>query len=149
MGGLGIFVLLVGVATALFGWLGHSKALALKQSARRWATAPGTILATDVQVVRRGGTAYWVPLVHYRFAVGDQQFEGQRLRFGFIGTQTRAAAEKMIAGYAPGSTGPLRYDPQNPNESVLDPDHVTSNMLICAIGGAALILMGLVVIVVA
>ncbi|HEX8654017.1 MAG TPA: DUF3592 domain-containing protein [Allosphingosinicella sp.] len=147
MAGLGIFVLLLGVATAVYGWLGHSKALALKQAAGRWAIAPATILATDVRVVRRGGAAYWVPLVHYRFAVGARQYEGQRLRFGFIGTQTRAAAERMIAGYAPGSTAMLRYDPHDPQESVLDPNHVTSNMLVCAVGGAVLALIGLAIVI--
>ena len=146
MAGLGIFVLLIGVAMAVYGWLGHSKALALRQSAGRWAIAPGTVLATDVRVVRRGGAAYWVPLVHYRFAVGDRHYEGERLRFGFIGTQTRAAAQKMVAGYAPGSTNMLRYDPQDPRESVLEPDHVTSNLLICAIGGAVLAVIGLAIV---
>ncbi|HYG30456.1 MAG TPA: DUF3592 domain-containing protein [Allosphingosinicella sp.] len=96
MAGLGIFVLLLGVAAAAYGWLGHSKALALGQAAGRWAIAPATILATDVRVARRGGAAYWVPLVHYRFAVGDRHYEGERLRFGFVGTQTRAAAQKMV-----------------------------------------------------
>lgn len=147
MAGLGIFVLLLGAATAVYGWLGHSKATALREAAGRWALVSGTILATDVRVVRRGGAAYWVPLVRYRYAIGDRQFEGERLRFGFIGTQTRAAAERMIAGYAPGSTVMLRYDPQNPQESVLDPSHVTSNMLICAIGGAVLALIGLAIVV--
>ncbi|HEX8364194.1 MAG TPA: DUF3592 domain-containing protein [Allosphingosinicella sp.] len=146
MAGLGIFVLLLGLAAAAYGWLGHSKALALRQAAGRWAIAPATILATDVRVTRRAGTAYWVPLVHYRFAVGDRQYEGERLRFGFIGTQTRAAAQRMVAAYAPGSTKMLRYDPRDPRESVLEPDHVTSNLLICAIGGAVLAAIGLAIV---
>jgi hypothetical protein len=144
--GLGIFVLLVGLAAAVFGWLGHSKAVALRQAAGRWSMVPATITAADVQVVARQGTSYWVPLVRYRYSVGGKQFEGERIRFGFIGTQSRAAAEKLIAGHPVGSMVMLRYDPHDPTESVLDPDHITANMQICAIGGAVLALMGLVIV---
>ena len=41
----------------------------------------------------------------------------------------------------------LRYDPQDPQQSVLEPDHVTSNLLICAIGGAVLAAIGLAIII--
>ena len=56
MAGLGILVLLIGVAAVAYGWHGHSKALALKQAADRWPMVPGTILAADVQVMQRAGS---------------------------------------------------------------------------------------------
>ena len=145
---LGLFVVLIGAACLYWGWTVQSKASAQKAAAARWPTTPGTITAASVvmqgQAGGRGG--YWVPSLSYDYSVNGQAFVGHRIRFGFVGSQSRSTVERMIAPYAVGSTGLLRYDPQNPRESVLEPDSVTSNMLVTAIGGAVLILLGLLVV---
>lgn len=144
IGFLGIFVALIGAVCLYWGWSGHARSAALKAAANRWPVTAGTITAAAVEMQGRGpkGT-YYVPSVTYAYSVNGHGFVGNRIRFGFIGMQSRDAAERVIAAYPVGATGMLRYDPQNPSESVLEPDRVTSNMLITAIGGAVLLLMGL------
>ncbi len=150
IGFLGIFVALLGAACLYWGWSIHARSAAMKAAAARWPMTAGTIMSAAVE--RQGQTprgTYYVPSVSYHYAVNGQPFVGNRIRFGFMGTQSHAAAERMIAAYPVGATGMLRYDPQNPQESVLEPDKITSNMLITAIAGGVLLLLGLGIVAVA
>jgi hypothetical protein len=154
IGYLGIFVALVGAVGALWSGLVHRRARSLTEAAKRWLDAPGTIVATDVE--QRGGisatnrNSYYVPLVRYTYVVNGREREGSRLRFGMATARTRGGAEKMLAPYPPGAAVKVRYDPEYPDQSVLEPDKTGSNLLVAAVacfvillGGAAIIVMAM------
>jgi len=150
MGYLGIFVALIGLVGALWAGLAHRRARALVEAAERWLNAPGRIIASEVQ--RRGGSSgrnqYYVPLVRYSYAVHGREREGSRLRFGFLSARSPAGAEAMLARYPAGAEVKVRYDPDNPDQSVLEPGKTGANLLIAAIfcfflflAGAAIVVM--------
>jgi hypothetical protein len=152
MGYLGIFIALVGAIGALWSGLAHRRARALVDAAARWPDAPGKVVGTDVE--QRGssstttGSTYYVPLVRYTYVVNGREREGSRLRFGLTTARTRRGAEAMLAPYPAGTAVKVRYDPDNPDQSVLEPGKTGSNLLIASIacfllllGGAAIIVM--------
>ena len=149
MGYLGIFVALIGLGGALWGGLTHRRARAQVAAAERWLSAPGKILAVEAQ--RRGVGArnqYYLPLVRYSYTVHGRERQGSRLRFGYTRSRSRGGAEAMLAPYPVGADVKVRYDPEYPDQSVLEPGKTSANMLIMAIacgllllGGAAIIVM--------
>ena len=150
LGYLGIFVALIGLVGMLWGGLAHRSARAAVAAAERWPSAPGKILATEPQ--RRGGSSgrnqYYVPLVRYSYVVNGREREGSRLRFGYTSARSRGGAEAMLAPYPVGAEVKVRYDPDNPDQSVLEPGKTSANMLFLAIacaflflGGAAIVVM--------
>jgi hypothetical protein len=63
---------------------------------------------------------------------------------------TRGAAEAMLAPYPVGSTPPVRYNPENPEESVLEPGQAGRNLIggviVCAAifaAGAAIVMLAI------
>ena len=150
MGYLGIFVALIGLVGALWAGLAHRRASALVEAAQRWRDAPGKVVAS--QVDRRGGAsarnAYYAALVSYTYVVNGRERAGSRLRFGTARARSRAAAEKLLAPYPAGVEVKVRYDPDNPDQSVLEPGKVGGHLLLGAIacafiflGGAAIVVM--------
>jgi hypothetical protein len=152
MGYLGIFVALIGLVGALLAGLGWRRARALTEAAQRWLDAPGKVLAASAE--RRGGgsatsrNAYYAPLIRYAYVVNGREREGSRLRFGLTTARSRGGAEKLLAPYPVGAAIKVRYDPENPDQSVLEPGRTSSNLLFAAIacfllllGGAAIVVM--------
>lgn len=143
IGFLGVFVALIGAVCVYFGWKGHRAARALRDAAQRWPSAPGTVTGSEVALQGHGKSRYWAPVIRYDYVANGGGHVGDRLRFGYIGTSSRRAAERMLAPYPVGAQVAARFDPDNPADSVLEPDKVTSNLLITAIGGALLTVLGL------
>jgi len=147
LGYLGLFVALVGGVALIWAWRGNASSKALSQAAQRWPTAQGVINDATVVLQGYGRSAYWLPAISYAYSVTGREFVGGRIRFGYIGTRGRGAAERMIAPYPVGSVVAVRYDPQDPQSSVLEADRVTSNYLIGAICGAVVLALGLAIVV--
>src|SRR3954468_13282652 len=152
IGYLGIFVALVGLVGALWAGLAWRRARGLVEAAQRWLDAPGKVLAAGAELRGGGATtarnAYYVPLIRYTYVVNGREREGSRLRFGLTTARTRGGAKKMLASYPVGAAIQVRYDPENPDQSVLEPGRTSSNLLIAAIaccflllGGAAIVAM--------
>jgi Protein of unknown function (DUF3592) len=94
--------------------------------AARWPSAQGRIVRSQLRVVRhrqadRPSTTGNVPDVEYVFSVGGTEFRGKRISIGEIpagSPQVAAALER----YQVGRTGPVFYNPDDPNEAVLERD---------------------------
>ncbi|MBV9882837.1 MAG: DUF3592 domain-containing protein [Sphingomonadaceae bacterium] len=153
LGYLGIFILLIGLVGGLWAGLAHRRASAQRAAAERWLSAPGKIVAADA--VLRGGTqtynrySYYSPAVRYTYVVNGREREGNRLRFGMPSAKTRGGIEKMLKPYPVGATVQVRYNPDNPDDSVLEPGKVGANLLIAAIGCGLLFLGGVAIVVLA
>lgn len=59
--------------------------------------------------------------VDYRFTVDSLSFLGHRWTFGDYGSSDRSHAEDIAAKYPQGSSVVVHYDPNDPEESVIDP----------------------------
>ena len=152
IGYLGIFVALIGGIGALWSGLAHRKARASVAAAKRWREAPGKVIATHVEHrdASSGSAhyAYYVPTIRYAYVVNGREQEGERLRFGMPSARSRRAAEAMLAPYPAGAEIKVHYDPDRPDQSVLEPGKMGSNLLVAAIlcgvvflGGAAIIVL--------
>lgn len=59
--------------------------------------------------------------VHYQFEVASKKYESDRLRYqSFASTSDRTWAEDYVQEHSPGSKVTVYYDPQNPQECVLE-----------------------------
>lgn len=153
IGYLGIFVALLGLALALWARRAHGRAAARATAAQHWRTAPGTIIAADAALrgsaLRSSRYAYWEPVVAYAYVVQGRERQGGCLAFGSLRTKTEGGARRLIAPYPVGSQIEVRYDPDNPDDSVLDPRKPGAKLLLGAIAGVGLCLAGLAIVVLA
>jgi hypothetical protein len=148
LGYLGIFVALVGLVGGLLCGLGYKRARERSQAAERWLTAPGSVVETGVN---RGGTSrnpYYVPAIRYAYEVNGKARQGTRIRFGLLTARSPRGAEAILAPYPVGAAIQVRYNPDDPDDSVLEPAKVGRNLLAGAIvcgffflAGAAIVLL--------
>jgi len=131
---LGLFVAFVGLLVGAWSLRAHRRAKTQVESAKSWARSPGRILASRVEMRQagtgRGSYAYYVPLVSYTYAAAGREREGTRLRFGMPTFRSSAGAEAALASYPQDAEVEVRYDPNAPDESVLDPSTVGSSLKI-------------------
>lgn len=96
-----------------------------RRTAAEWATAPGTIVASTIQVSRTGKTRHEVPAVAYTYVVGGTVLTGTRVRVGDELGRTRIAgtgssAADTVARYPVGATVTVFYDPSDPTSAALE-----------------------------
>lgn len=122
---VGIGLLLLGLAwTAGFAFA-HFRAVGKAKAAETWPSAMGKINNCDVVEEesrdREGDTTTWYrPVVAYSYSVAGRDFQSERLRFGNYRSGSRKKAEAMLAPYVPGGTTAVRYNPEKPEECVLE-----------------------------
>lgn len=144
IGYLGIFVGLIGLAGALLFTRAHRRARAKATAAERWRTASGKVTETGISSksghTSGGGYVYFTPWIRYSYVADGTERVGQRLRFGDVTTRTRGGAETIIARYPAGAEIKVHFDPDAPDESVVEPGKVGNNMrnlaILCAVVGA-------------
>jgi hypothetical protein len=95
---------------AVDGWRGYRSA--------RWPIVPGRITRAWSSGGRRP-----VPQVRYEYAIGDERFEGRRIRFASVaavrGLFGRAGG--VLDRYPVGHEVAVAYDPRSPRHAVLEP----------------------------
>jgi Protein of unknown function (DUF3592) len=96
------------------------------QRAARWPSAQGRIVHARLRAVRTkqsdgSATVSNVPDIEYAYSVGDVEYHGKRIGIGDISAGS-PEVEAALARYQAGSTGPVFYNPDNPNEAVLERD---------------------------
>ena len=111
-------LVLVAIAIALRVMRGSSR----RHVAAGWASTHGTILMTTIQVQRTGTARREVPVVMYAYRVGQEAFQGSRIRVGDeLGSITVAGhARNVLARYPVGANVLVYYDPTNPTQSALE-----------------------------
>jgi Protein of unknown function (DUF3592) len=89
--------------------------------ARGWAAVDGHVVSSTVNAFTgRTGTT-WRPLVVYSYSVGGVRFMSTRIAFHSLARGTRDEAGTIAARYPPGRGLRVLYDPQDPEQSVLEP----------------------------
>ena len=133
--------------TAGFAWA-HFRAVGKAKAAESWPSTLGKVISSEVRVEestdRHGGTTTWYnPVVSYSYSAGGRQLHGDRLRFGNPRSGSRKKADEAVARYAVGSSPAVRYNPERPEECVLETAKPGPTYLIMALGGLVFIAVGL------
>lgn len=122
---VGFGLLLLGVLwVAGFGYA-HFRAVAKAKAAETWPSTGGTVVSSEVveeeSSDRDGNTSTWYnPVVTYSYSADARTITGRRLRFGNYRSATRKKAEAALAPYPKGSVVRVRYNPEKPDECVLE-----------------------------
>lgn len=145
---VGVGLLLLGILwTAGFGYA-HLRAVGKAKAAEAWPTATGRVISCEVveeeSTDREGGTSTWYnPVVTYAYSAGGRDLTGRRLRFGNYRSATRDKAQAALAAYPVGASPPVRYNPEKPEECVLETRKPGPLYLVMALFGLLFIGFGL------
>jgi hypothetical protein len=90
-----------------------------------WSAVQGTIMESWIEESTTSDeegteTRRYAPKVRYRYTVMGVEYLGDRIAFGPGRSGNRASAEKVLARYPKGSATLVYYDPNNPDEAVLE-----------------------------
>ena len=103
-----------------FGLLGYSL-LSMKRSteAAAWPSAVGTIVSCDLESNSdEDGTSYEVK-VSYSYTVAGRELTNDVLAFGYYASSGRKAHQEILDKLKAAKTVEVRYDPNDPQTSVL------------------------------
>ncbi len=109
------------------------------KASKRWPRIRGKITYSGITSYNRG----YLPKVEYEYVVGQQYYKGKRVQFGVRTNISRNQAQEAIASYDVGKRVTVRYHPNNPKLSILEPGisnfHLAFGFVISAlIGGLGL-----------
>lgn len=116
----GVFFVLGGVL-ALVGNRAKKKA----RASQSWNKATGTITQASLKEHASSGqedhitTINYEPRVEYTYEVSGVSYMGKRIAFG-ANTFNYNKAREIVGRYPPGSAVTVNYDPQKPEEAVLE-----------------------------
>lgn len=132
-----------------FAWA-HFRAAGKARAAESWPAVPGRVTAARVDVEEStdndGNASTWYnPVVSYGYSVGDRQLEGTRLRFGNYRSASRKKAEAALAPYAVGTAPVVRYNPERPDECVLETTKPGPVYLLMAAVGLIFVVVGILI----
>lgn len=139
---LPLLIVLAGGALLAFS----GRELLLARASSSWPVTPGRIEASSIEEDHRnsGGeaTTHYLASIRYEYAVNGTTYHGVRLRFGDSTSTLRADVEGIISRYPPGKEVSVRYLPEQPDVSVLEPGPQGSVYLV-PILACVLVLVGL------
>ena len=131
-GGILMFALFIIAATVLpmlgifggIGWFLNKKskeARALRDAARNWASTPGKVITSRVEV--SGGDHTTVaPHIVFQYNVYGRDYSGSQIKAGdmHMSSYNSRAAYDTVDRYPVGATVTVYYDPENPQLSALE-----------------------------
>ena len=134
LGGFGVVFILVSLlaaTTAIKDWRRF-------RESDNWVPATAQIVSGNVSAQRGSKYTTYEVNIRYTYAVLGQNYESGQLSFGSEGTghDTRKRAEKVIARYPAGSQVTIYYDPNNPQQAVLERKYDSTGAIIAMIFGA-------------
>ncbi len=128
--------------------IGIQEFIAAKSSGN-WPSVNGIIFHSEVKVTRESGsrsgatsrTTYsYQPVVNYQYLVNDKQLTGETIRYGLVTNRPRA--EETVAKYPLKAKVIVYYNPDKPEQSVLEPGY-SGGLLFMPVMGLVVIGCGL------
>lgn len=122
--GSGVIVALFGLGVFLIVWGIRSRKKAEESS--RWPTVVGSISEAFIQENRNRDsdgytTTTYIPKINYQYQIGGQIFTGNRFTFGFEKSYgSKKKAQEALTAYPVGGQINVFYNPQKPEEAVLE-----------------------------
>jgi len=106
-----------------------------------WEQTNGEILGARVLISTDSDGTSYRPEVTYSYVVNDQRYQNDRLRFdGSIYNSDPSGAEETIRAYELGGQVTVYYNPDDPQDAVIERDLTTEVQVFFGIGVGALIL---------
>lgn len=102
----------------------------LSSQAKHWPSIEGVVTASSVYgTPGKGRGAH--PEIHYQFQLNGQSYAGDKLDFGGDNNYGKNP-QPFVAQYPAGKLIKIYYDPDNPENSVLFPEHnsATGNLIL-------------------
>ena len=131
-----ISLLLLGFGVLLTYW--GSTQLRLAYQTHAWPATPGTILKANVieQIQTNNDQPFteYYPDITYQYTVGDKTYEASRVQAGPQRTIGSDGADKLRYRYPKGTDVTVYYNPQNPQQAVLERTSYTEGALSLAAG---------------
>lgn len=87
---------------------------------RGWVGTSGRVILSNVSTFTSKGTTTYRPMVDYSYSVDGTLFTSSRITFHSLASRDRRTAAQMAARYPVGMNVPVLYDPQNPEQAVLE-----------------------------
>ncbi len=133
LGGFGVIFFLVSLlaaTTAMKDWQRY-------RESDNWVPATAQIVSGNISAQKGSKNTSYVVNIRYTYTVLGQIFEGGQFSFGSEGTgyDTRNRAEKVIAQYPAGSQATIYYDPNNPQQAVLERKYDSTGATLAVILG--------------
>ena len=91
------------------------------KESERWPTAAGVISANWLRVGIGKYGRFFHPEIAFRYRVGDVDYQGSRISFGFDRDGPQREAQDILDRYPMGSPVKVYYDPANPAFGILQP----------------------------
>ena len=112
----GVF-LVAGVIILLWGITSSRSAF----TSQKWPAETGTITASSIETSRsnKGNTMYSAD-IRYTYQVNGQGYTGSKVSFGDVSTSDSADARKIVSRYQSGQAVTVYYNPQDPQQAVLE-----------------------------
>ena len=122
---LGVVSVILALVGGTLVWGGARQYRHQRGAVRRAQTASGTIKTMGVDRIEDGTQTAYVPTVDYEYLTPTQRRRGERLYPGASRYtklyHSESAAEAALAGYEPGASTTVYYDPEAPEHSFLEP----------------------------
>ena len=145
---IGIGLIAFGLLWAAAFGFAHFRAVAKARASGSWPSTFGRVVSSEVRVEESsdsdGRTTTWYnPVVTYTYTAAGKARQSSRIRFGNYRSGSRGKAEAMVAPYPAGSSPAVRYNPDNPDECVLETRGPSPLYLVMAIFGLIFVGFGL------
>ena len=110
---------------AIFFWSGF-RIIKKNKSAASWPTVAGTIISAELESYidyddDGDATTMYRPLIIYQYEVEGERYTNNRVKVQkFAATSMQRVSRKKLEKYPVGGVVEIHYDPDNPNDAVLE-----------------------------
>jgi hypothetical protein len=145
---MAVALILIGLVwVAGFAWI-HKRAVDKAKAAESWPVVSGRVVSCRVDIEESSdsdgnGSTWYNPVVTYGYTVGERELQGTRLRFGNYRSSSHKKAEAALAPYAVGTAPLVRYNPERPEECVLETKKPGPLYLVMAAAGFIFVIVGI------
>jgi len=136
--GEGLFLIITSLLFFLFGFLiilcigmmgldlfySFMKDLSEALASKKWPTVEGTVDSSEILTWREQsgeGNRSYFPLIDYSYFINERRFQSRRIKVGRQETLWKRRAQKMVAKYPTENIVKVYYDPDSPENAVLQP----------------------------
>lgn len=110
--------LLLGLIVAYFGW----QDISLAQASQRWQAGDGIIVSSDLGVrTNEDGATLYSAEIQYTYRVDGRELANDRVFFGQLSTSDRKPIFDLLLKYEQGDEVIVYYNPDDPDQAVLEP----------------------------
>lgn len=122
-----VTLFIVGIVFIFGSWMVHTNfsvpMVKEAKASETWPTTTGMITYSDIQQSESDGTTMYAAKINYDFTVDKKSYSGDRITLSSGNSSTSSIREvkKELQTYPLGANVKVYYDPELPNNAVLQP----------------------------